>query len=153
MLDAMFKMSEDVHNMFLKLIPIMGGLHIIVHMLKTIFSRFKDSGIIKLFGISGEGTIKHVLKGRDIKFDIHLHKLMFEAIIRTKIIYLEKSRLFSIDENAFQNIIYLQKDISEENFQNVCESLQTLQKLTSGLSCLLELYLDMVTLLLNTVYA
>ena len=151
MLDAMFKMSEDVHNMFLKLIPIMGGLHIIVHMLKTIFSRFKNSGIIKLFGISGEGTIKHVLKGGDIKFDIHLHKLMFEAIIRTKIIYLEKSGLFSIDENAFQNIIYLQKDISEENFQNVCESLQTLPKLTNGLSCYLELYLDMVTLLLNTI--
>ena len=47
---------------------------------------------------------------------------MFEAIIRTKIIYLEKSELFSFDENAFQNIIHLQKDISEENFKNVCES-------------------------------
>ena len=78
---------------------------------------------------------------------------MFEAIIRTKIIYLEKSELFSIDENAFQSIIHFQKDISEENFQNVCESLQTLPKLTGGLSCYLELYLDMVTLLLNRIYA
>ena len=72
--------------------------------LKAIFSRFKDSAIIKLFvysGISGERPSKHALKGRDIKFDIHLHKLMFEAIIRTKIIFLEKSGLFSIDENAF----------------------------------------------------
>ena len=89
-------------------------------MLKTIISRFKDSGIIKLFvysGISGEGTIKHALKGGDVKFDIHLHKLMFEAIIRTKIIYLEKLGLFSIDKNAFQNSIHLQKDISEENFK------------------------------------
>ena len=101
-------------------------------MLKTIFSRFKDSGIIKLFvysGVSGERTSKHALKGRDVKFGIHLHKLMFEAIIRTKIIFLEKSGLFSIDENAFQNIIHLQKYISDENFQNVCESLQTLPKL------------------------
>ena len=107
-------------------------------MLKTIFSRFKDSGIIKLFvysGISGEGTIKHALKCGDVKFGIHLHKMMFEAIIRTKIIYLEKSGLFSIDENAFQNIIHLQKDISEENFRNVFESLQTFPKLTGGLSC------------------
>ena len=78
---------------------------------------------------------------------------MFEAIIRIKIIFLEKSGLFSIDENAFQNIIHLQKYISEENFQNVCELLQILLKLTSGLSCYLELYLDMVTLLLNTIYA
>ena len=61
-------------------------------------------------------NIKYALKGGDIKFGIHLHKLMFEAIVRTKIIYLEKSRLFSIDENAFQNFIHLQKDISEESF-------------------------------------
>ena len=98
-------------------------------------------------------NFKYALKGGDIKFGIHLHKLMFEAIVRTKIIYLEKSRLFSIDENTFQNFIHLQKDISEENFQNVCESLQTLPKVTSGVSCYLELYLDMVTLLLNTIFA
>ena len=92
------------------------------------------------------------MKGQ-LNFGIHLHKLMFEAVIKTKIIYLEKSGLFSIDENAFQNPIYLQKDISEEDFQNDCESLQTLPKLASGLSCYLELYLDMFTLLLNTIYA
>ena len=93
-------------------------------MLKTIFLRFKDSGTTKLFAysvISGEGTITHALKGGDVKSGTHLHKMMFEAIIRTKIIYLEKSGLFSIDENAFQNIIHLQRDISEENVQNACE--------------------------------
>ena len=123
LLDAMFKMSEDGHDVFSKLIPRMGGFHIIMYMLKTIFWRFKDSGIIKLFvysGISGEGTIKHAVKNGDVKFGIHLHKLIFEGIIRTNIINLEKSGLFSIDENAFQNIIQIQKDISEENFQNVC---------------------------------
>ena len=70
LLDAMFKMSEDGHDVLLKLIPRMGGFHIIMGMLKTIFSRFKDSGIIKLFvrsGISGEGTIEHALKGGDVK--------------------------------------------------------------------------------------
>ena len=120
-------------------------------MLKTIFSRFKDSGIVILFvysGISGDGTIKHALKGGAVKFGIRLHELMFEAIIRIKI-YLEISGLFSVDENTFQNIIHLQKDISKENF--VCQSLQNLSKLTSGLSCYLELYLDMATLLLNTI--
>ena len=108
LLDVMFKMSEDGHDVFSKLIPRMGGFHIIMCMLKITFSRFKDSGIIKLFvqsGISGEGTIKHALKGGDVKFGIHLHKLMFEAIIRTKIIFLEKSGLFSLDENAFQRTL------------------------------------------------
>ena len=56
-------------------------------------------------------------------------------------------------KKAFQNIIHLPKDIPEENFQNVCESLQILPKLTSGLSCYLELHLDMVTLFLNTISA
>ena len=110
--DAMFKLSEDGHDVFSKLVPRMGGFHIIMCMLKTIFSRFKDSGISKLFGysgISGEGTIKHALKGGDVKFGSHLHKLMFEAI--------------------------------------------TTSKLTGGLLCYLELYLDIVTLLLNTIYA
>ena len=79
-------------------------------------------------------------------------KTIFSGFIRTKMIFLEKSGLFSIDENAFQKIIHLQKKISEENFLNVCESLQILSKLTSGLSCYLELYLDMVTLLLNKTY-
>ena len=61
LLDVMFKMSEDGHDVFSKLIPKMGGFHIIMCMLKTVFSIFKYSGIIKLFfysGISGEGTIK-----------------------------------------------------------------------------------------------
>ena len=41
---------------------------------------------------------------------------------------------------------------SKNYFLIVCESSQTLPGLTSGLSCYLELYLDMVTLLLNTIY-
>ena len=61
LLDAMFKMYEDGHHVFLKLI---------LCMLKTILSRFKDPGIIKLFvysGISSEKTIEHAFKGGDVK--------------------------------------------------------------------------------------
>ena len=81
--DAVFKMSEDGRDVFSKLIPRMGGFHIIIYMLKTIFSRFKDS----------------------------------EAIIRTNIIYLEKSGLFSIDENAFQNISTFRKTFQKKIFK------------------------------------
>ena len=48
LLDVMFQKSEDGHDVFSKLIPRM-GFHIIMCMLKITFSRFKDSGIIKLF--------------------------------------------------------------------------------------------------------
>ena len=69
----MFKMSEDGHDEFSKLISRMASFHIMC-MLKIIFLRFKDSGIIKLFvysGISSEGTIKHALKSGNAKFVIH----------------------------------------------------------------------------------
>ena len=48
-LDAMFRMELDGSTIFDKIIPRMGGFHIVICMLKTIFSRFKDSGIIYSF--------------------------------------------------------------------------------------------------------
>ena len=48
-LDAMLKMELDRSVIFDKIIPRMGGFQIVISMLKTIFSRFKDSGIIYLF--------------------------------------------------------------------------------------------------------
>ena len=48
-LDAMFRMELDGSMMFDKIIPRMGGFHIVIGVLKTIFSRFKDSGIIYSF--------------------------------------------------------------------------------------------------------
>ena len=48
-LDAMFRMELDGSMMFDKIIPRMGGFHIVICMLKTIFSRFKNSGIIYSF--------------------------------------------------------------------------------------------------------
>ena len=89
LLDVMFEISEDGYEVFSKVIQRIGGFHVAMCILKTIFSGFKDSGIITLFvysGISGEGTVKHALKSGDVKFGIHLHKWIFEATIRTNIV-------------------------------------------------------------------
>ena len=48
-LDAMFRMELDGSMIFDKIIPRMVGFHIVICMLKTIFSKFKDSGIIYSF--------------------------------------------------------------------------------------------------------
>ena len=48
-LDAMFRMELDGSMIFDKVVPRMGGFHRVICMLKTIFSRFKDSGIIYSF--------------------------------------------------------------------------------------------------------
>ena len=36
-------------------------------------------------GIGGKGTITNALSGGDVKQTIYLHKLIFEAVIRTKV--------------------------------------------------------------------
>ena len=48
-LDAMFRMELDGSMIFDKIIPRMGGFQTVICMLETIFSRFKDSGIIYSF--------------------------------------------------------------------------------------------------------
>ena len=44
--DAMFRTELDGSMIFDKIIPRIGGFHIVICMLKIIFSTFKDSGII-----------------------------------------------------------------------------------------------------------
>ena len=48
-LDAMFQMELDGSIIFDTIIPRIRGFHIVICMLKTIFSRFKDSSIIYSF--------------------------------------------------------------------------------------------------------
>ena len=66
-------------------------------MLKHIFQRFKYSGIIRYFvfsGISSDETIAPGLNGG--KYDIYLQKLVFEATMRAKVIYLERLGFFPL---------------------------------------------------------
>ena len=48
-LDVMFRIEHDGSIIFDKIIPRIGGFHIVICMLKAIFIRFKDSGIIFSF--------------------------------------------------------------------------------------------------------
>ena len=53
----------------------MGGFHIVLCMIRTIYSRFKHAGIVEILssaGLVGKGTIKKALKGGDTKEEIYL---------------------------------------------------------------------------------
>ena len=153
-LDAMFNMEADGINLFSKLVPRIGGFHVLLCMLRTMFARFKDSGIIQWLvysGIDGEGTISRALSG-DVKHGNYINKLMFEAIMRSKICYLVENGLFTINNDLQQRFECLQGNISAETFASVCNEVQLLPKLKEGMPLSLELYLDMANLLLNTIY-
>ena len=74
LLDALFKMSEDGHDMFSKVTPRMGRFHIIMCMLKTIFSIFIDSGIIKLNENKRASYYDSIKKKRSYHFKLSKRK-------------------------------------------------------------------------------
>ena len=47
-LDVMFRIKFDGKQIFDKIVPRMGGFHVLLCLLRTIFSRFKDSGLYTL---------------------------------------------------------------------------------------------------------
>ena len=69
-----------------KLVVGMGGFRIVLCLLKTIYRRFYDSGIVELLeaGVGSDGSIRSAMKGSDVKFGIRCYKILFEAILRTK---------------------------------------------------------------------
>ena len=83
--------QHDFDNVILK----MGGLHMIIWMLRTIYSRFKGSGTIELLSdasVSAEGTVKVALKGSNVKQAVRYYKSLFEALFSTKLVACEKAQ-------------------------------------------------------------
>ena len=69
-LDAMFRMEKEGTAIFDKVTPRMGGFHIVLCMIRTIYSRFKHAGIVELLssaGLGGKGTIKKSIERRRYK--------------------------------------------------------------------------------------
>ena len=159
-LDVMFKLEDEGNNVFDKIILRMGGFHVIICLLRTIYSRFKDSGMIEILsssGLGGETSITYALKGGgDIKYGIHLRKKLYEALIRTKISYLLKTdEQVKINfENFKAPVNSIRDNICEQNLQALIDdpSFQPLPKLQGDMSEWLESYLEMVDLLLNIIH-
>ena len=75
---------------FFSIIPI----HIGLRMLRTIFSLFKRCVLVQLrssSGLGGLGNVKKALIVGDVKEGINFYKKLHEALIRTKIKYIDVS--------------------------------------------------------------
>ena len=56
-LDAMFRLKDEGENLFDNIIPRLGGFHILVCMLRTIYSLFHNCGFVQLLSAAGLGGI------------------------------------------------------------------------------------------------
>ena len=101
-------------------------------------------------GIGGEGTITNALSGGDVKQAIYLHKLIFEAIVRTKVKHFNYCSNFLTEEGR-KRFEDFQKCVNFENLSNLLQQLKPIQFIPGDMSCWIELYLDMVNLLLNVI--
>ena len=68
-LQVLFAFQEKENRKFDKIIVRMGEFHVALCLLRTIYSHFKDSGIIEA-AVGTEGTIRSALRGRDVKLGI-----------------------------------------------------------------------------------
>ena len=92
-LQLLFKLERENYDIYGKVILRMGGFHVIICILRTIYSHFNGCGFVQLLseaGLGGEGTITKALKGGEVKEGNRFYKLLFEAILRTKVHHLIK---------------------------------------------------------------
>ena len=101
-------------------------------------------------GIGGEGTVTNALSGGDVKQAIYLHKLIFEAIVRTKVKHFNYCSNF-LAKKGKKLLEDFQKCVNFENLANLLQQLKPIQCIPGDMSCWIEFYLEMVNLLLNII--
>ena len=114
-LDVMFKMEAEGSETFKKVIPRMGGFHIGICMLRTIYEQLNKCDIIELLSaadLGGKGTIERNVKGGDVKEGILPHKKLFEALLRDKITYIQNQCPDESEDAVFTSIFDKLKTIT-----------------------------------------
>ena len=155
-------------------IIMLGTFHTIMMFMAIIYKRFKDAGLKDVMiqsGVLAEGSVDQALSGKMYNRGIRAYKLMYEALLS---IFLENMEEYY--ENDLWNISFIQdgkaaleelaKDPCDETYQQFSNSkdfksyyhlfLDYQTKMRSDGSQLTQFwitFLDMVEVLLNTVYA
>ena len=146
----MFRMEKEGTAIFDKVIPQMGGFHIVLCMTRTIYSRFKHAGIVELFSSSelgGKGTIKKALKVGDTKEVIYLYKLLFETFLRSKVEHLKKS-------NELLPTVPEIPDICQSDIDSALDKgfIETLPNLKGDMALWIESLIEIINMLINTIH-
>ena len=97
--------------------------------------------------MGGEGTITTALNGGDVKYGIYLCKLIFEAIMRNKILstnYVQQN----LTNTTICELELLHSDVTEENVSRLRQTIPS----SGDMSFWMDMYLEMVNLMLNMVH-
>ena len=86
----------------------------------------------------------------DVKQAIYLPKLVFEAIIRTKVKHFNYCSNFLIEDGR-KLLGDFQKGVNSENLSNLLQQLKPIQFIPGDMSFWMEIYLEIVDLLLNVI--
>ena len=104
-LQFLFKYHQEKSIYFDNIKVRIGGFYITMCLIKTIYSRFQGSKLVKLLseaGVGSEGTIKAGLSGSNVKQIIRYYKLLFEALLRSKIIYLDDLQIARVETGTLE---------------------------------------------------
>ena len=141
----------------------MGGFHLVICLMRSVYSRFRGFGLVELLAELGDlgrlGTIEALLKGGDVILAIRLYKLLFEAFYHMKLKMLEKRCLSSESKECIKlrevvecaEVFHSLGDL--DNLANN-PTLATILKIrTRGdMAFWIDSYLEMIHLLLNVIH-
>ena len=139
-----------------KLVVQMGGFHIVLCLLKTIYRRFYDSGIVELLeaGVGSDGSIRSAMKGSDLKFGIRCYKILFEAILRTKTEFIMENVAEFSELPLFNNLKITNlcnEGVCPEKVESII-NVDILLTLDDNMTKWMDSLLSMIDLLLNLTF-
>ena len=96
-MDVKFQFPEKFQNIIVR----MGGFHVIIFLMQSIYSRFKGFGFVELLATVGSlGGIESALRGGDVKLGVRL--LLFEALYQLTLEMLEEVSLSSESKESIK---------------------------------------------------
>ena len=108
-------------ELFKGIVIIMGGFHLLLMLLGVIGSRFGDAGLREIAvqsDVVAEGSVDKSLNGKQYNRGVHLHKCVYEALMRLLLKEIESS----VQSLPTLNLEQLKLELNQEEFGRVLSS-------------------------------
>lgn len=108
-------------ELFDGIVIMMGGFHLLLMLLGVIGSRFRDAGHRELAvqsNVVAEGSVDKSLNGKQYNRGVHLHKCVYEALMRLLLKEFESS----VQSLPTLNLEQLKLELNQEEFGRVLSS-------------------------------